>query len=139
MKVPTGVLPDVDDPEFAPFWAAARDHRIDIPACAQCGRMTWPPRPICADCHGFDFVWTAVASTGTLFTWTVVHHATVESMPCPYVIAIVAVDRTPSVRLLGNLWDVNLAELKVGLPLVARFDAASEHCTLINWVPARSA
>lgn len=133
MKRQCAVLPDVDDPDFAPFWEAARNQQLVVPKCEGCDRYVWPPRPICPHCYTDEFSWTPVPTEGTLFSWTVVHHSSAATMDPGYIVAIVDLDDTGGVRLLGNIWDHNAAELRVGMPVVAEFDRVSEGVTLVNW------
>ena len=131
-----GALPDVTDPQFAPFWDATRQERIAIPRCDACTRFVWPPRPICPNCYADRFTWTDVATEGHLFSWTVVQHATVDTMSPGYVAAIVELEGGDGLRLLGNLWDYPPEDLRVGMRVHARFDRVTSKCTLVNWVVA---
>lgn len=133
MSRQSGVLPDVNDPEFASFWQATKQQRLVIPRCSNCERFAWPPRPICPHCFSDTFEWTAVPATGTIYSWTVVHHQTVDSMDSGYIVAIVEIDGVDGVRLLGNIWDFPGEDLRVGMRLSARFDEMSADCTLVNW------
>ena len=33
-----------------PFWAAAREKRLAMPACDDCGHVHFPPGPVCPKC-----------------------------------------------------------------------------------------
>ncbi|GAT74952.1 hypothetical protein MHM582_3461 [Microbacterium sp. HM58-2] len=73
--------------------------------------------------------------TGTLYTWTVVEHQTVPGIAAPYVVGLVALDEPDGVRFLGQVVGIDPADLTVGLPLTARFEAADEEIVLVNWAP----
>jgi uncharacterized OB-fold protein len=124
-------LPDVDDPEFAPFWTGTARAELRIPRCTGCGRFGWPPRPVCPGCHGFGFAWETVPPRGLLYSWTVVGHQTMKGLPPPYVVGLV--ELADGVRLLGNVVGTEPAALRVGLPLAARFDGIADGVTLVNW------
>lgn len=127
-------LPDVDDPEFAPFWAGTARGELRVPRCRACGRFGWPPRPVCPRCHGLDHGWEPVSTRGELYSWTVVGHRTASGLAPPYVVGLVDVGH--GVRLLGNVLGVVDADLRVGLALTARFERVAEHVTLVNWTGA---
>jgi uncharacterized OB-fold protein len=135
VPVPHGVLPETADPRFARFWTAARECRLEIPRCAGCDGYVWPPRPICPRCLGNDLRWVEAGTRGEVYTWTVVHHATVETMPGPYIVVVVSLTDAPGVRLLGNMWTIAGEELAIGLPVEAVFDDVGEGVTLVNWRP----
>ena len=124
-------LPDVDDPEFAPYWAATSRGELRVPRCTACGRFGWPPRPVCPRCHGFDFTWEPVAARGQLYSWTVVGHQTTRGLPPPYVVGLVEVE--PGVRMLGGVVGVETGELRAGLALAARFEPVAPNVNLVNW------
>ena len=60
----------------APYWEAAREGRLVVQECQSCGRLSHPPLPACPHCHGRDLGWREVSGTGTVYTCTVVRHAT---------------------------------------------------------------
>ena len=131
-------LPDVDDPEFAPFWAGTATGELRLVFCTRCNEVRWPPRPICAHCHSFEFDWRAVSARGRLYTWTGVEHQTTAGIEPPYVVALVEMADHPTVRLLGHVL-ADATTLTIGMPLVARFDPVADRVTLVNWTPEEDA
>lgn len=128
-------LPDVDDPEFAPFWSGTSAGELRLVFCARCDEVRWPPRPVCPRCRSFELEWRAVDPRGHLHTWTVVEHQTTADMPPPYVVGLVQIADHPTVRLIGQI-DAGAASLVIDLPLTTRFDQVDERVTLVNWVPS---
>ncbi len=53
-----GLLPDVDAPLTAPFWAAAREGRLVAQRCARCGALRFPPSEVCPEWLGMQAEWT---------------------------------------------------------------------------------
>lgn len=102
--------------ETLPWWEAAAAHRLVVQRCAACRRPRHPPSPACPACHGFDFDWIEASGRGTVYTFTVVHRAFVPSLArhLPYVVAVVALDDVPDVRLVTNLVDVAPAAVRIG-------------------------
>jgi hypothetical protein len=90
------------DADSIGFWEATREGRIALCRCTECG--TWLPRPVerCTRCGG-PAAFSEVAGTGTVYSFIVVHHATVPAFASlvPYVIALVEFDEGP--RLPGIL------------------------------------
>jgi uncharacterized OB-fold protein len=77
------------------FLTALRDEGKILGArCEQCDRVLCPPRTFCEQCFSAT-VWTEVASTGTIETFTVNHIATDASrLKEPWVLAIVRLDNS---------------------------------------------
>jgi uncharacterized OB-fold protein len=118
-------LPDLSDPDTAPFFAAAAEGVLRIPRCDACTRFVWYPESPCPHCGAATFTWTATSGTGTLFSWAVVRRAFLPAFAemVPFVTALVALDDDPRVRVLGYVVDVDpdADELVAGAPLHAVF------------------
>ena len=129
------IVPAVDALS-APFWQAARDHRLAVQACEDCGALQHPPAPLCRSCHGGRLAFRPVSGRGTLYAFTVVHHsvhpATVDKVP--YVLALVQLDEGP--RLAADVVDCPFDDLAVGMALDAVYDDVSDGVALVQFRPA---
>src|SRR3546814_8051219 len=57
-----------------PFWEACRDGRFLLHRCNVCGRHYWPASRCVV--HGAQsMAWLPASGRGTLYTYTVMHHA----------------------------------------------------------------
>jgi uncharacterized OB-fold protein len=110
-------LPLVDDVNRA--WFTARE--LVLQRCAACGRVQHPPEEVCRACGSMAFAATVVAPAGTVYSYTVVHHAVNAALEAavPYVVVLVSLDERPEVRVVGNLLDVEPDEVAIGLPVEA--------------------
>jgi uncharacterized OB-fold protein len=70
--------------------------------CTQCGARYFDRRNACASCFGTDFKKAAIATEGTVRTFTIVAFAA-PGIPVPFVAAVVDCDGTP---VRGNLINV---------------------------------
>lgn len=95
---PPAPEPDADS---AAFWAALREERIVLQRCGGCGRLRFPPLGRCPYCRSTAAVHEAVAGTGTVYSWTVVHRAFDPAFAgdVPYVVATVDLDAGPRMAL----------------------------------------
>ncbi|MHB8669025.1 MAG: Zn-ribbon domain-containing OB-fold protein [Acidimicrobiales bacterium] len=128
-------LPTPDD-GTRPFWDAAAEGRLLFKRCASCGRAHFYPRPFCPHCWSPDVDWEQASGRGTLYTYSVVQ---VNDLPpfgerVPYVAAIVDLEEGP--RLMTNVVEVDHDDLRVGMPLVASFQAINEEFTIPVFRPA---
>jgi len=125
-------LPDVDDPELAPFWEGCRAGELRIPRCSACGKLVWYPRLTCPRCGGIDMPWSAVSGRAELFTWVRVARAFLPGFEkrVPYTTALVELEEDPSVRMAALLDDSPGTPLAIGLAVEVYFDAAAEGVTV---------
>ncbi len=107
------------DNEF--FWTSGADGRLRFRQCTTCGALQHPPGPLCRSCGAHAFRITEVAGTGVVVGVTVNEHQWSPAMPPPYVVAIVAIDEDPRVRLTTNLVDMDPAATAVGRRVKVRF------------------
>lgn len=135
----TKPLPDVNDPDFAPYFAACCERRLVVQRCGSCGRLRWPPRPACPACRSTEATWADVPTTGTLYSWVNCWRAGVPGFEdeIPYVVAVVEVEPAAHVRFLGNVRDARSEELAIGMRMTAEFVDIAEGVTLPYWRMAR--
>jgi acetyl-CoA acetyltransferase/uncharacterized OB-fold protein len=122
-------LPLVDE-ESRAFWEAGRDGVLRFPACNECGALIHPPTPVCRYCRCENLALRDVPATGVVVGVTVNHQQWDARYVPPYVIATVAVDADPRVRLLTNLVDLEPDEAHVGMRVRARFEERED-----VWIP----
>lgn len=135
-----GAEPRFDLPTFdndtETWWAATRDERLLIKRCADCARAHWYPRPFCPYCWSERVDWEQASGRATLYTWSVVYSNDLPPFPAkvPYVAAVVDLDEGP--RMMTNVVDCDFADLRVGLPLQAAFQAETDDVVLPVFRPA---
>lgn len=132
------VLPVLDDPETAGFWAAAAEHRLVVRACPGCGRERHLPRAFCSACGTVGESWVDVPPAGRLVSWTVVEHQVHPGYPTPYTVLLVELDGRPGVRMMGQLPGRPSIELSAGQPMEAWFEHVGD-TVLPQWRPVGGA
>jgi uncharacterized OB-fold protein len=110
-------------------------------ACTECGALFYDRRNACARCGRQSFTKRALATTGTLRSFTIVHRAA-PGVPTPYVSAIVDLDGGGVVK--SNLVDVEAdpVSLGLGMPLhlatfVAGTDAQGTEAVAFGFAPGK--
>ncbi len=126
---PARPLPLLDDDTRA-YWEAGRDGTMSFAACNSCGALLHPPGPVCMYCRSTDIGRRSVPGRGVVAGFTVNHHVWDPRFPPPFVIACVAIDEDPRVRVLTNLVDVEGDDVRVGMRVEARFDHVED-----VWIP----
>jgi len=129
---------DLPTPEGDTFewWEAAKQERLLIRHCEDCGAYSYYPRPFCPKCWSERVVWHQASGEATLYTWSVIYS---NDMPpfkerVPYVAAVV--DLTEGPRMMTNVIDTPFEDLRVGMDLQVRFMPISDDFTIPVFVPA---
>ena len=139
------LLPVIDE-DSAPFWEAARRGELVMQGCASCGRLRFPPRPMCPRCQSLDHEWVPMSGRGTVWSFVVPHPPLLPAFAelAPYNVVVVALDEDPALRLVGNLVaspegpinEIDPETIRIGMPVRVVFQAAGEDIVLPRWMPA---
>jgi uncharacterized OB-fold protein len=139
----TWLLPDIDDPTMAPFFAAAAQGELRIQACASCGRLRHPPRPVCPFCRSFDAEWFLMSGRATVWSFVVAHPPLLPAYAemAPYNVVVVSLDDDPSIRLVGNIVasadapinSVDPSTIAIGTPVEVEFPPPIDGVVLPRW------
>jgi hypothetical protein len=102
MADPSIPIPDRDS---APYWAALAAGRLEIQQCLDCEHWTWPPRPICSNCHGENLAWREVEGTGEVHSWVRLHRPVFPRFKdlVPFSIVLVRLDEQRDILIPGRL------------------------------------
>lgn len=130
-------LPGVTDLNREWFESAA----LRVQTCADCAALQHPPEEICHRCGAMSFTSTELAPTGTIHSFTVVHYPVNKSLAdsVPYAAVLVSLDDEPAIRVLGNLFDIAMDDICVGMPVHAVWQELSDEfgtVQLPQWSPA---
>jgi uncharacterized protein len=108
-------IPVADDLS-QPFWSAARQHRLEVQRCADCGYYNHPPRPACDKCCSLHLEFAPLSGHGTIYTFTVMHQPNVAGFESdtPYVNVVVELDEQPMLFMVSNLPHAALDKVRIG-------------------------
>jgi uncharacterized OB-fold protein len=102
--------------DTAPFWDAAKEHRLVIQKCPRTGQFQFFPRPGSVFSGRRDTEWTEVSGNGTLYSWTLTRSAWPgHEDRVPYICAYV--DLAEGVRILCNLFNADPETVQIGMPV----------------------
>lgn len=109
----------IETPDTAFFWAgAARGELVGL-ACAACGELRHPPRPMCPRCHSTERSEVKLSGRGRVLTWILPRHPAPIGFAEPPVVALVDLDE--GIRIVTNLVDVAPAAIAAGMRVAVRF------------------
>jgi uncharacterized OB-fold protein len=108
--------------------------------CPGCGAFYFPARSVCSRCLCGDVERVPLCSSGTLYTYTVIHQS-LPQFETPYVLGYVDLD--DNVRVAGQIVDVEADALQLGMRLTTqvepRKNADGEHVLWFRFRPAATA
>ena len=118
------------------FWKGAAEGRLIGSRCPACGQIATYPRGFCPACWSEVVEDVELSGRATLYTYSVVH---VNAMPpfgelVPYVAAIVDLEEGP--RMMTRIVDVDIAKVRIGMALKARFETIDPDEGVVLFGPA---
>lgn len=108
------------------FWTSGADGVLRIARCGSCGRYQHPPRPVCSRCWSRAISPEPVSGRATVWTWTVNRYQWQAAMAPPYVVAEVELAEQRGLRLLTNIVDCAVDEVRIGLDVEVCFARSGE-------------
>lgn len=130
-------LPQIS-PEMAPFFAAARRQQLVVQRCRGCGVHRFPARDQCSQCLGREADWVPVAGRGTVFSFAVMHQVYHPGFAAEVPYAVVVIELEEGARLVSNLVDCPVREIRIGMPVEVVFDDVTPEVTLPKFRPRRA-
>lgn len=138
-----GFLLPAPDEDSSPFWEGCAAGELRIQTCTSCGRLRFPPRPVCPWCRSTECRWRVVSGRGTVWSHVVVHPPLLPAYAeqAPYNVVVVALDEDPTIRLVGNvvgapgdrLDAIDPHSVAIGDPVEVVFDPVAEDIALPRW------
>src|SRR4051812_10311161 len=112
------------------FWTSGADGLLRLQACTACDALIHPPQPVCRYCRGDRLEPRVVSGFATLIGFTVNHRFSVPGLPPQYVVAQVAIEEDPRVRLTTNVVEGDPDGLELGQRMEVVFEAVQD-----VWLP----
>ncbi len=132
--IPARPLPLIDA-ETEPFWRAAKERRLSIPRCLDCGKHHFYPRVLCPHCHSERLEWVDVSGQGTIYSFTVARKPAGPAFAAevPYVIALV--DLADGPRMMTNIVTATPDAVRIGDLVEVLFEDIAPEVTLPKFRP----
>jgi len=116
----------IEDRQTAPYWAAARNGELVVQWCSACDLLLHPSLPCCPWCLATDLDWHPVSGRGEVWSVCVAWAALVPGFAPPYVVADVALEEQPDVRLTANIVGPDATRTAVGRRVEVVFEDRGE-------------
>jgi acetyl-CoA acetyltransferase/uncharacterized OB-fold protein len=112
------------------YWESGADSRLRFQCCIACDSLQHPPAPVCRRCGSDQLGVRVVSGEGVVQSHTTNVQQWSAAYPTPFVVAVVAIDEDPSIRLTTNIVGCAPDRVEVGMRVRAVFEAVED-----VWVP----
>lgn len=126
-------------PAMAPFWEAAKRHELVVQRCVECGSLRFPAREVCSRCLSRRAEWQRVSGRGTIFSLAIMHQANHPAFAAQVPYAVVVVELAEGARMLSNVVDCPVGDVRIGMPVEVTFEDVSPEVTMPKFRPAAGA
>ncbi len=108
--------------DSAPYWDGARQGKLLLQRCGDCGTLRFFPRYLCTDCGSDKTEWTGVSGRGTVHSFTIVHRAAFPEFQdrTPYVVALIDLAEGP--RMMTNIVGDDALSVRIGDAVTVTFE-----------------
>ena len=115
---PTRLAPIVTlDAKF--FWDAADKGEFVGEQCGDCGKLRFPPRPMCPHCHSVKREVVKLSGRGSVYSWIQPRHPMPFGFTEPPIVALIELEE--GFRFVSNLYGIALDQVKPGLAVEVFF------------------
>jgi len=134
-NLPMRVLPEPDETTRF-YWDAAVRRELAILRCRSCRTFVHYPREDCPKCGSKQLSAERVSGRGTIHSFTIAHHGA-AGIPTPAAIVLVELEEQKGLRVLANLLDCPLDQVKAGMPVEVTFEDVGDGVVLPQFRPRK--
>ncbi len=133
LLLPGGQIRITTNPNTEPFWQAAKQHKLTVCQCADCGHFRMPPSPYCPECSSQAVQWPDLPGTGTVFSYVVCNRNPKTGEPYIYVPVVVELDGGGGTRLNANVTGCNAEDVHIGMKVTVEWTEIQDGWVLPNF------
>jgi hypothetical protein len=128
-------LPNLENEVEAPHWQAAKQGRLSVQRCSECGYLRWPPEMICPECLTRGGEWVDLKGEGEIWSFAVYHRAMnpAFSDEVPYAVAMIRL--VEGIEMIGRIAGPP-GEIHIGQKVRAVYVPVTDEVTLVQWQPS---
>jgi uncharacterized OB-fold protein len=132
----TRPLPHID-PINEPYFKGAREGRLLIQRCRDCGSFVFFPRIACPTCLSAELEWRQAAGKGVVYSFCVVHRPQHPAFydEVPIIFAAVALLEGPV--MLSEIRNIEPEKVRIDMPVEVDFVALSPEVCVPVWGPIK--
>lgn len=123
------VAPPVN-PENTRYFEAAKEGKLLVGKCNDCGEFHFYPRLLCPHCFSDKTEWVPARGTGVIYSYSTMR----RGVPAPYTIAYVTLDE--GVSMMTNIVDCDIEAISIGDKVRVVFRASDDGTPVPMFIPA---
>ncbi len=131
---PTRLAPPMGH-DNAWWWEGIAAGELLIQKCKSCGLLRHPPRPMCGACQSLEWEGVPSAGSGTVYSYTVLHHPKIPGYEFPLAVALI--DLEEGTRIVANVAGCEPDALEVGMQVECRIEEVEGGMKLPFFYPAK--
>lgn len=117
------------------FWfEAAKEHRLVIQRCTNCGVLRHPTGPMCGECQSLDWDTVDASGRGTVYSFVVNHHPQIPGFEYPLIVATIELEE--GTRLIANMTGIAPEDVEIDMAVELDWIDADPDLTLPAFRPA---
>lgn len=118
----------------AVYWEGARQGRLLVQCCRDCGSIWHPPSYTCRACMSFENDWIDASGRGTVHSYTVVRHSVhpVTDDRVPYAVGLVELEEGP---IMVTSLRCAIPDIEVGMEVSVTFAEVAPDLVLPMFEP----
>lgn len=102
------------------FWEAADREEFVGQKCGDCGRFTFPPRPMCPYCHSLRREEVKLSGRGKVVSYTIPRHPHPFGFKDAPIVAVIELEE--GTRFVSNVVGIKPEEVKMDMPVEVCFE-----------------
>lgn len=106
-------LQDEKNTRISQFFKSLKEGHLTTTKCKECGKVLWPPRIMCPECHSESLKWVDLGAEGELYAFTEIKLGAplgfVEDVP--FCVGIVKIS---GLLISARIDDAKYEDLKIG-------------------------
>ena len=113
-----------------PFWESCKNHAMALQQCTSCGRLRYPPRSLCPDCHSASAEWRPISGRGHVYVSLVMmrSYGPAWEADVPYNVSMIELEE--GVRIWSNVIDCSPDEIRIGDAVAVVYKTVTDTVTL---------
>ncbi len=119
------------------FWDGAKQHKLMVQHCNDCGANIFYPRRDCPECWSQNLGWIEASGRATVYTYSVTLEGVEEMFREDLPIILAWIDLPEGIRMHTNLVECDPEEVEIGMEVEVVFRDVTDEITLPYFRPVR--
>jgi uncharacterized OB-fold protein/acyl dehydratase len=102
------------------FWfEGAKEHKLLIQKCSDCGALRHPPGPMCHECQSLNWAPLEASGKGIVYSYAVNHHPKLPAFDYPLPVGLIELEE--GTRLVADIVGIEPDDIEIGMAVMVEF------------------